>query len=559
MLLLSIYPGFVQHKNRVISRDGDMQQNRRILIVDDQQDLREQLAKLLLRSGKFNETTSLVQGIRSRLVGSREKEAEDGTVAAKTVSDVEYEVDIAGQGEEAFEMVKKAQAENRPYAIMFTDMRMPPGWDGLETARRVRQIDHKIEIVIMTAFADHNQREIAETIGLPHKLLYIKKPFQSEEIYQLALALTSKWNFEETEQIRKEWLETLLRCLSKVKTINSASINDIYSTILKSLLSFTGSTRGFIASWAASGDWELRDASGLEWSEAQDFIRQNVERLRDSKTTQQLDGKYILPLKRETFSAVVCIYDVVTQSDPEWYKMISLLVMTSSEVLCNSVMSSTMVRRVELNHLDLAVKKVTELESDLLDRIIAAGTDTDTIKEEITTARKRIQYIRDTMDMVSRDISCFPVTEVCLGAVLQEAAKNVGLRFNTCRIDMAVDAGAELKTRIAAEPLRFVLETLLTNSCEAVIAAGRNTVGIKATISEQKNFLGIHLLDDGPGIPETLKEEVFEPFATVGKEKVGIGLSASRIIMEKMQGGLFLDLAYRNGASFNLKLVKPQQ
>ena len=44
-----------------------MQQNRRILIVDDQQDLREQLAKLLLRSGKTNETTSLVQGIRARL------------------------------------------------------------------------------------------------------------------------------------------------------------------------------------------------------------------------------------------------------------------------------------------------------------------------------------------------------------------------------------------------------------------------------------------------------------------------------------------------------------
>ncbi len=474
------------------------------------------------------------------------------------VTDVEYEVDVAAQGEDAFEMVKKAQAESRPYAIMFTDMRMPPGWDGLETARRVREIDQKIEIVIMTAFADHDQREIAETIGLPHKLLYIKKPFQSEEIFQLALALTSKWSFEETEHIRKEWLETLLRCMSKVKTLNSGSVNDIYSTILKSLLAFTGSSRGFIASWSSAGDWELRESSGLEWADAQAFIQQNVGRLRESKTTQQFEGKYILPLKRDTFSAIVCIYDVVTQSDPEWYKMISLLVMTSSEVLCNSVMSNTMVRRVQLNHLDQAVKKVTEMESELLDRIIAAN-DLPAIKAEIATARERIAYIRNTMEMVGRDVASFPVQLTNPGQLAKEVGELVGKRLADCRINLSVSGLEGASIKIAVEPLRMVMETLLANSCEAVLALDRHEVNVKMELSEQKNSICIHYLDDGPGIPDGFKENIFEPFATVGKDKVGIGLAASRIIMEKMQGGLFLDLNYRGGASFNIKLAKPQQ
>ena len=45
---------------------------------------------------------------------------------------------------------------------MFLDMRMPPGWDGLETAQRIRSIDKEIQIVIMTAYADYEQQEIAE-------------------------------------------------------------------------------------------------------------------------------------------------------------------------------------------------------------------------------------------------------------------------------------------------------------------------------------------------------------------------------------------------------------
>ena len=49
-----------------------MERNKRILVVDDQQDLCDQLSKLLLRSGKKNETLSLVQQMRAKLMGSAE-------------------------------------------------------------------------------------------------------------------------------------------------------------------------------------------------------------------------------------------------------------------------------------------------------------------------------------------------------------------------------------------------------------------------------------------------------------------------------------------------------
>ena len=59
------------------------------------------------------------------------------------------------------------------------------GWDGLETATKVREVDKNIEIVIMTAYADHDQAQIAEQVGMPEKLLYIKKPFGKKEVSTL--------------------------------------------------------------------------------------------------------------------------------------------------------------------------------------------------------------------------------------------------------------------------------------------------------------------------------------------------------------------------------------
>ncbi|OGV52844.1 MAG: hypothetical protein A2X49_09385 [Lentisphaerae bacterium GWF2_52_8] len=307
-----------------------MEANKRIIIVDDQQDLRDQLAKLLLRSGKKNETASLVQQMKARLLGTAKEEESDSSQGDG------YIVTTAGQGQEAFELVKKAVEEGKPYAMMFLDMRMPPGWDGLETAKRVRETDKNIEIVIMTAYADHDQRTIAETVGTPEKLLYIKKPFQTEEIFQLALSLTSKWNFEETERSRKYWLETLIRCMSKIKGAKGNQ-NEVSVTALKAILSFTGASKGLICILdEVQNQWNVEHVQGIEKADGESFVKENSQRLTESKTTQNLAGKYLLPLKREGYAAVVVIYDVVSQNDPEWYKLLSLLSMTASEVLSSA-------------------------------------------------------------------------------------------------------------------------------------------------------------------------------------------------------------------------------
>ena len=308
-----------------------MVKNNRILIVDDQEDLREQLGKLLVNCGQPNKTSSLVQSMRARLMGI---ENEMQNPAPKIVP--KYDIDTAGQGKDAFEMVQAAIDNDAPYAVVFTDMRMPPGWDGLKTARKIREIDKHIEIVIMTAYVDHDQSTIAEEVGMPEKLLYIKKPFQAEEIFQLALSLTAKWCAEKLERIRRAWLEKMLVCMRTAKYYEND--NGYYLATLNSFLSFLSTSKGMVAELdAARKKWVLKGSKGIEKAFANDFFEKNAKHLLGSSAIQSnADGVYVIPLKNKDFFVIIGLCEAQTQSDPEWYKLLNLLLMTSLEGLENA-------------------------------------------------------------------------------------------------------------------------------------------------------------------------------------------------------------------------------
>lgn len=109
---------------------------------------------------------------------------------------LEYQLYRANNGKEGVALAK----ENPDIKVAFIDMRMPPGINGAETARLIREINPRIEIVIVTAYSDINTSEIVNVIGSPQNILYLKKPFSYEEIEQLALNLVSKYNSETAKE-----------------------------------------------------------------------------------------------------------------------------------------------------------------------------------------------------------------------------------------------------------------------------------------------------------------------------------------------------------------------
>ena len=156
--------------------------NRRVLIVDDQQEIHDDFIEML--KPRFMEAAT-------------DELAAAFTRQENTAFLPEFELLHAPSGEEACEVVKAGRESNRPIAVAFVDIRMPPGIDGIETIRRVRTVDRDIEIIIMTAYTDKSLSEITHDMELLHKVLYIRKPFAREEIQQITLSLVGKWNVEQ--------------------------------------------------------------------------------------------------------------------------------------------------------------------------------------------------------------------------------------------------------------------------------------------------------------------------------------------------------------------------
>ena len=158
--------------------------NTRVLIVDDQTEIHADFEGLLNAAKRTVSTDDLADAFLSEGLES----------GASFLPD--FELLHAMNGEEAYQVVKTAQESNHQIAVAYIDIRMPPGIDGIETIRRIREIEKDIEIVIMTAYTDKPLPEIVRNMELLHKLLYIRKPFAREEIQQITLSLVEKWNLE---------------------------------------------------------------------------------------------------------------------------------------------------------------------------------------------------------------------------------------------------------------------------------------------------------------------------------------------------------------------------
>lgn len=158
----------------------------RILIVDDEDHIletyRKSLEPQLAQGGNFSE----LRDMHKSIFGSNMEVREEAV----------YELVFARQGNEAVREVLASREEGRPFSVVFLDMRMPPGQGGFLTAKQIRAVDQRCNIVVVTAYSDVEVTEMATAILPPDKFFYLRKPFYPQEIQQFAAGLTAKWKAE---------------------------------------------------------------------------------------------------------------------------------------------------------------------------------------------------------------------------------------------------------------------------------------------------------------------------------------------------------------------------
>ncbi len=168
---------------------ADSTPSRRILLIDDTDSIHDDFRRAL-QGGAIDPDLAA------------DEEVLFGAGPPTPARQVTFDIDSAYQGQEGCRLAQAARDAGQPYAMAFVDMRMPPGWDGLETICELWRIDPMLEVVICSAYSDYSWDQIINRLGVNDQLLILKKPFDAAETAQVALALTEKWRLAQQLQQR---------------------------------------------------------------------------------------------------------------------------------------------------------------------------------------------------------------------------------------------------------------------------------------------------------------------------------------------------------------------
>jgi two-component system, sensor histidine kinase and response regulator len=176
----------------------DPLKNRRILVIDDNRAIHEDFRKILLRAA--NAPNDLAE-VEAALFGETTVEFQLPV----------FEIDSAYQGQEGLDLIETSLRENRHYAMAFVDVRMPPGWDGVETTVQIWKKYPDLQVVICTAYSDYSWEEMLKKLGYSDRLVILKKPFDNIEVLQLAISMTEKWRLYQQAKLHLDDLEKLVQ------------------------------------------------------------------------------------------------------------------------------------------------------------------------------------------------------------------------------------------------------------------------------------------------------------------------------------------------------------
>jgi len=163
----------------------------RLLVVDDEAAIIDAYRQVLAGAGD-QAAAAARRNLGAKLFGK-----EDPTGPRRLPSaEVTFDAEFRDGAQAAVAAVEEALAANQPFAVVFLDVRMPPGPDGVWAASRIREVDPAIEIAICTAYSDVDPSEIGSRVPPEDKVSYLQKPFHPHEVRQMAIALASKWRAE---------------------------------------------------------------------------------------------------------------------------------------------------------------------------------------------------------------------------------------------------------------------------------------------------------------------------------------------------------------------------
>ncbi len=466
---------------------------RRILIIDDNHAIHADFRKILEAPSP---SVKALANFEASLFG-------DAPDAAMLDG---FEIDSAFQGQEGLESVKQARSAQRSYALAFIDVRMPPGWDGIETTAQIWKVDPDIQVVICTAFADYSWEAMIDKLGQTDHLVILKKPFENIEVSQLAQALTRKWELLRQSKQKMVELEELVkkRTADLVAEIAERKTLERERQIMEVQLRQSQKLEA-IGQLAAGIAHEINTPS--------QYIGDNTRFVKDSfETITKLlhnHGELLNAAKTNSLTPAM-----VAQAE-------EILAGSDLNYLCEQIPAALNQALEGVERVSKIVRAMKEF-SHPGGKYKALSNLNKAIESTVTVARSEWKYVADLELELDPDL---PLVPCYLGD------------FNQCILNLLINAAHAITDVIRHNPG----------------SKGRITVRTR----RDHDQVEVRVRDTGTGIPEAARPKIFEPFFTTKEVGRGTGQGLSIVyacIVKKHGGTVSFETETGKGTSFILRL-----
>jgi signal transduction histidine kinase/CheY-like chemotaxis protein len=486
--------------------------NTRILIIDDEELVRDDIEEILVP--KKYEKNIAISNASSILFD----EKDEGILTPAKSNIPAFIVDKAINGMEGFEKVRLSLEEKSPYALIFLDMRMP-GWDGLETAIRIKEIDPKVEIVIVTAFSDKSIDDIIAKAG--QNVGYHCKPYASEEILQLAIKGVNDYN-----KLRN--LETLINIIANL-SISENHLNTLLQNILDQLAMYIETDMAVMGKMENNQYEKLFSIGSLE-------EKINLYQLNKKISSANANQDDVIQIDEIIFAkldqyAVFAVLKKDTKLKTEKLYLLRLFVQNAAKAIRNARLYEDLLNKEKLSAIGTSIgmlmhdlrtpiKNIPVLTELMRDD----GVDNPLLEMIEQCGEQASEIFDDFLDFINE--TPLKKERVNLGNLIKEGIELANSKRAILPIKLIQSLDENLFVLGDASKLKRVFMNLVNNSVDAIKDLDMMDAIISVSASAEKDTINIVIKDSGPGIPEQIMQTLFNAFVTKQKGNgTGLGLA----------------------------------